>query len=138
MGELTGVGGLEKALIEGETAGWAAAGRDSEARNLSRWLRKQRDFALRLERAFALRPELRELPTAETVVCRCEDVMHGDLEECSSWREAKLHTRCGMGACQGRVCGGAAEYLYGWQSTGVRPPLYPAKISTLAAELDVT
>jgi len=93
-------------------------------------------FAQRMERAFALRPELRALPTPTTMVCRCEDVAHGALQGCTSAREAKLHTRCGMGACQGRVCGGATEFLYGWQHNGIRPPVYPARISTLAAERD--
>ena len=136
VGELTGLGGLEKALTEGEIAGWAAAGRESEARKLAGRLRRQREFALRMERAFAMRLELRALPTTETVVCRCEDVVHGDLERCASLREAKLHTRCGMGACQGRVCGAATEFVYGWQTTGIRPPLYPARTSTLAADQD--
>jgi len=87
-----------------------------------------------MDRAFALRSELRALAEAETIVCRCEDVTHAELEGRSSWREAKLHTRCGMGACQGRVCGGASEFLYGWQNTGARPPVYPATVATLAAE----
>jgi hypothetical protein len=42
-----------------------------------------------------------------------------------SWRSAKLHTRCGMGPCQGRVCGPAAEFLFGWKPESVRPPLFP-------------
>jgi len=137
VGELTGVGGLGKALVEGEIAGWAITGREPEARSRGRRLHRHREFAQRMERAFVLRPELRGLPAAESVVCRCEDVGHGDLKGCQSWREAKLHTRCGMGACQGRVCGTAAEFLYGWQQTGMRPPLLPARISTLAAEADV-
>jgi len=45
--------------------------------------------------------------------------------------------RCGMGACQGRVCGPAAEFLYGWERAGVRPPVLPARVSTLAAELEL-
>jgi len=134
VGELTGIGGLEKALVEGQIAGWASAERTIEARAL--FLKRQRlqQFAQRMDRAFALRSELRALAEAETIVCRCEDVTHAELEGRSSWREAKLHTRCGMGACQGRVCGGASEFLYGWQNTGARPPVYPATVATLAAE----
>jgi NADPH-dependent 2,4-dienoyl-CoA reductase/sulfur reductase-like enzyme len=138
VGELTGIGGLDKALIEGEIAGWAAAGRASEASKLVSRLRRVRDFSLRMERAFALRPELLTLPTPETIVCRCEDVAHGALKRCDSAREARLHTRCGMGACQGRICGAAAEFLYGWKQPSVRPPIFPARVSTLAAELDMT
>jgi len=136
VGELTGIGGLDKALAEGEIAGSEAAGLDSEARSAQRRLRPLRSFGLRMERAFALRPELAALPAADTVVCRCEDVVHGALQRCASAREAKLHTRCGMGACQGRICGTAAEFLYGWRQPSVRPPILPARIATLAAETE--
>jgi NADPH-dependent 2,4-dienoyl-CoA reductase/sulfur reductase-like enzyme len=136
VGELTGIGGLDKALLEGEIAGLDAAGRASEARQPLQRLHKVRDFSRRMERAFALRPELAALPAPETVVCRCEDVAHGALQGCASAREAKLHTRCGMGACQGRICGTAGEFLYGWEQQSVRPPILPARISTLANELD--
>jgi NADPH-dependent 2,4-dienoyl-CoA reductase/sulfur reductase-like enzyme len=136
VGELTGIGGLEKALVEGQIAGLAAAGRESTALALAPQRRRQQKFAMRLGRAFALREELRGLPTEQTIVCRCEDVTHNALAACASWREAKLHTRCGMGACQGRVCGAATEFLYGWKSADSRPPVYPVRVSTLAAETD--
>lgn len=134
IGELTGIGGIEKALLEGQIAGWAAAGRNAQALALKPARQHRQSFASRLERAFALRPELRQLSRADTLVCRCEDVAHSALEGCTSWRQAKLHTRCGMGACQGRVCGSATEFLFGWQHTGSRPPVFPAQVSTLAAE----
>jgi NADPH-dependent 2,4-dienoyl-CoA reductase/sulfur reductase-like enzyme len=137
VGELTGIGGLEKALVEGQIAGYAAAGRDAEARALAPRRKRLCRFAQRLDRAFALRPELRALATAETVVCRCEDVAHSALKGRASWRDAKLHARCGMGACQGRVCGAAAEFLFGWEVTGARPPVFPAPISALAADASV-
>ena len=136
VGELTGIGGLEKSLIEGQIAGLAAGGNESIAPDLIRLRGRQQDFAIQLDRAFALRADLRSLPADETVVCRCEDVRHNALANCGSWREAKLHTRCGMGPCQGRICGAATEFLYGWKPADARPPLYPARISTLAAEID--
>jgi D-hydroxyproline dehydrogenase subunit alpha len=136
VGESTGIGGLEKAVLEGQIAGWAAAGREAEARALAPRLRKLQRFAARLERAFALRSELRMLAEPETLVCRCEDVSHAALQDSASWREAKLHTRCGMGACQGRICGTAAEFLFGWECSAIRPPVFPAMVSTLAAEAE--
>jgi NADPH-dependent 2,4-dienoyl-CoA reductase/sulfur reductase-like enzyme len=136
VGELTGIGGMEKALLEGQIAGWAAAGRDREAQALAPRRRQFERFAMRMDRTFALRPELRALADAETLVCRCEDIPHAALKECGSWREAKLHTRCGMGACQGRICGTAAEFLFGWERVGMRAPVLPAKASTLAAEAE--
>ena len=133
-GELTGVGGLDKALIEGEIAGLACAGKD--ARHLYARRDGQRRFATALDAAFALRPELRKLADAQTIVCRCEDVRFGDLAECRTWRDAKLHTRCGMGACQGRVCASAVAFLFGWENDSVRPPLTPARMETLAGDAE--
>jgi hypothetical protein len=37
-----------------------------------------------------------------------------------------------MGPCQGRVCGSATEFLFGWGADSVRPPVFPARISSLA------
>jgi NADPH-dependent 2,4-dienoyl-CoA reductase/sulfur reductase-like enzyme len=136
VGELTGIGGMDKALVEGRIAGWAAAGREAEARALAPQQRRWQRFAAGMDRAFALRTELRSLAQAETLVCRCEDVSYAALTKCASWREAKLHTRCGMGACQGRVCGAAAAVLFGWEPVGARPPVFPAAVSTMAAKLD--
>ena len=136
IGELTGIGGLEKALLEGQIAGWAAAGREAEARALAPRLVPMRRFAQGLDRAFALRSELRGLPSSETIVCRCEDVAYGEVKECRSWREAKLHTRCGMGACQGRICGSATEFLFNWSRMDARPPILPAAVSVVAAKTD--
>jgi hypothetical protein len=87
-----------------------------------------------LGEAFAPRDELRALATPETIVCRCEDVTRSALERCEKSREAKLHTRCGMGPCQGRICGPATEFLYGWNAASARPPVFPALVSTLAGD----
>jgi hypothetical protein len=132
-GEPTGIGGLELSLIEGQIAGLAVAGRQLEARALFGERRKLTRFAARLAKACALRPELRNLPQDATLLCRCEDVPYGIVRQHRSWRSAKLHTRCGMGPCQGRICGAAAEFLLGWKADSVRPPIFPALISSLAA-----
>ena len=128
-GEVTGIGGVEKALAEGHWAGCAATGQVERLAGTA----PQTAFApfvRSLERHFALRPELRGLPEPQTTICRCEDVRHGDLGRYASWTQAKLQTRCGMGTCQGRVCGGAASVLYGWDSRSPRPPLMPTPIGT--------
>ncbi len=132
-GEPTGIGGLELSLLEGQIAGYAAAGRLDSARSLFANRNKMRPFAATLERAFALRPELKELPRPETLVCRCEDVSLSRLREHSSWRAAKLLTRCGMGPCQGRVCGPALEFLLEWRPESVRPPVFPVRVESLVA-----
>ena len=130
-GESTGIGGLELSIVEGEIAGLAVAANTDEARKLFPFRAKQRKFAELLNRTFALRDELKKLVQAETIVCRCEDVTYDRLREHSSWRAAKLQTRCGMGPCQGRVCGGAVEFLLGWRTESVRPPVLPVRVESL-------
>ena len=132
-GEATGVGGSERALVQGAIAGHAAVGKTDAARALRPELARWAGFAAALQRQFALAGGLRQLAAPDTLVCRCEDVSHGALAACSGWTEAKLHTRCGMGACQGRVCGAAAQFIFGWQPTAPRPPLSPVRVGTLAA-----
>jgi D-hydroxyproline dehydrogenase subunit alpha len=132
-GEPTGIGGLELSLIEGQIAGLVAAGQKQNAQALFRQRQHFSRFAVRLAKAFALRPELKSLPDDNTLLCRCEDVAYGALRKHHSWRAAKLHTRCGMGPCQGRVCGSAAQFLLGWNADSVRPPIFPATISCLAS-----
>ena len=131
-GETTGIGGLELSLVEGEIAGLVIAGKYDEARKLFPVRDKHRRFAARLNRTFALRDELKQLPAPETIVCRCEDVTFQKLKAHDSWRAAKLQTRCGMGPCQGRVCGGAVEFLFGWRAESVRPPVLPVRIESLS------
>lgn len=130
-GEPTGIGGVEASLVEGKIAGHAAVGNENEARRLLSERASTRRFAETLNSTFELRDELRSLPDDGTIVCRCEDVVFGRLGQLSSQREAKLQTRCGMGACQGRVCGAANEFLFGWQPDTVRPPLFPVKMENL-------
>jgi D-hydroxyproline dehydrogenase subunit alpha len=130
-GETTGIGGLELSLVEGEIAGLAAAGKHDAARELFSVRATQRKFADLLNRTFALRDELKYLSTPQTIVCRCEDVTLERLHGHTSWRAAKLQTRCGMGPCQGRVCGGAVEFLFGWRAESVRPPVLPVRIDSL-------
>jgi NADPH-dependent 2,4-dienoyl-CoA reductase/sulfur reductase-like enzyme len=133
-GEPTGIGGVDLALIEGQIAGLAATGRTSEARPLFSTREKFRRFARLLDDTFSLRSELRTLPSGDTLICRCEDVPYSRLREHTSWRAAKLHTRCGMGACQGRICGPATQFLFKWNPDSIRPPVFPARVEHLAAQ----
>ena len=107
-------------------------GEVEKAKELFAKRRSAQKFADALNVAFALRDELKHLPDAETIVCRCEDVRFESLQNCDSWREAKLQTRCGMGSCQGRVCGAAVEFLFDWKNESVRPPIAPVKLENLA------
>jgi NADPH-dependent 2,4-dienoyl-CoA reductase/sulfur reductase-like enzyme len=132
-GEPTGIGGVDLAIVEGQIAGFAATGREHQARRLFAARTRHSKFAAALETAFALRSELKRLAREDTFVCRCEDVRFDRLAQCGNWREAKLYTRCGMGPCQGRVCGAATEFLFGWSAESVRPPIFAARVESLMA-----
>ena len=131
-GEISGVGGVALAVVEGEVAGAAAAGVARIDPVLVRRRQALRVVARRMERAFALRQELRSLARDDTIICRCEDVRRAAIASLADSRQAKLYARAGMGACQGRVCGPALELLFGWQPGTVRSPLEPARLSTLS------
>ena len=130
-GECTGFGGSELALAEGEIAGYIAANNPEKAAKAiadrARWQR----FSRALHTTFALPDALKEVVTADTLLCRCEDVRCGDVQNAESWQAAKLASRCGMGACQGKTCATSARWLYGWPLPQPREPLSPARIDTL-------
>jgi NADPH-dependent 2,4-dienoyl-CoA reductase/sulfur reductase-like enzyme len=60
-----------------------------------------------------------------TLICRCEEVTAGQIREavklgCPGLNQLKAFTRCGMGPCQGRMCGpSAAEVMAG--ARGLHP-----------------
>jgi NADPH-dependent 2,4-dienoyl-CoA reductase/sulfur reductase-like enzyme len=132
-GECTGVGGAELAGVEGEIAGLAASGAAAVHAALDTQRARWRGFGRRVDAAFALRAAARTPPADATLLCRCEDVSIGEVREFANSRDAKLHTRCGMGACQGRICGAAASLYFGWEAAAPRPPFSPAQIGTLMA-----
>jgi NADPH-dependent 2,4-dienoyl-CoA reductase/sulfur reductase-like enzyme len=131
VGEPTGIAGAEAAVLGGAAAGLTLAGRPGRAGAARA---RELAFAQRLDETFALRAELAALADDDTIVCRCEDVTIGALRDCHGMREAKLATRAGMGACQGRVCGTALEHLRGWEPDRVRAPLVPVPVAALHAE----
>lgn len=95
------------------------------------------------------RPAMVEEIAKDTVICRCEDVRRGEIEAAISAgareiNQLKHFTRCGMGPCQGRMCGETAATLLArhvgsreaagyW--TG-RPPLRPVPLADLLGEFD--
>jgi len=134
-GEPTGVAGVDAATVQGRIAGLVAAGQTAAAARLYTQRDAEVTFGRAMTRAFALRPELLRLAEPDTIVCRCEDVRLGELEGKMTprrgWTDAKLQTRCGMGPCQGRICGPALEALFGWRNASVRPPIFPVPIAAL-------
>ncbi len=125
-GESTGVTGAQGATAEGTIAGLSAAlrhGRLStrEHAELSRTARTRRDRERRLAEALAAAYPARRgwigWLEDDTVVCRCEEVEFTTVRKAVTelaardLRSVKLTTRCGMGLCQGRMCGPAVSDL---------------------------
>jgi thioredoxin reductase len=119
-GELTGVGGAVLAAAEGALAGLATAvdlgtlGERGHAARAAAWAGvrdRYRRFADALAAVYPVRDGWRSWLSEDTVVCRCEEVPYGRLRTAveelgaTSLRTVKVTTRCGMGWCQGRVCG---------------------------------
>jgi NADPH-dependent 2,4-dienoyl-CoA reductase/sulfur reductase-like enzyme len=95
-------------------------------------------------------PEWLATPPDGTMVCRCEEVSAGRIREmaklgCVGPNQTKFFSRCGMGPCQGRVCGLAVTQLLAAelgrspQEVGayrIRSPLKPVPLRSIAALAD--
>ena len=157
-GDCGGIGGARVAESRGRLAALGAAA------DLGRIEPKKRyDLAVK-ERAImssheSVRPFLDALfmpreailsPADDVVACRCEIVTAGRIREavklgCLGPNQVKSFTRCGMGPCQGRLCGLtvtetiAAARKVSPQDVGayrVRSPLKPLRLAELAALAD--
>lgn len=115
-GETTGVAGAAAAAAGGALAGIGIAldlgliapdAAETAARQPRRDLAQHRAFAALLDDVADPSAYL-PAPSADTIICRCEDVdqasIAAQLAHCQSANAIKLATRCGMGACQGRNC----------------------------------
>jgi hypothetical protein len=76
-GEPTGIGGVDRALVEGQIAGFAATDQTERPEGFFSDKARALRFTQAMDNAFALRPELKELAMLDTIVCRCEDVTAG-------------------------------------------------------------
>lgn len=116
-GDGTGVEGSLVALDEGALAALGAARElgaitperaEREAQPLRHRLRQRRAFRRALARMHRVGPGIYELASAETVICRCEEISRAALEPAMAASAdpavVKGLTRAGMGLCQGRNC----------------------------------
>ncbi len=147
-GEITGIGGVDLSLAEGEIAGHYAAGSDRVPTAAIRRRRTFTGFAHRIEAAHGIQPGWPGWLTDSTLICRCEEVDFGAMRaaaiatESESLRSLKLSTRAGLGICQGRMCGRTTEQLLctlsphgaltDKTSTDRRPIASPLRIGELA------
>jgi hypothetical protein len=87
------------------------------------------------------------LPEGDTIVCRCEEVTASQVIEtaglgCPGPNQMKAFLRCGMGPCQGRLCGLTVTELIARtrgvspQDVGyyrIRPPVKPVTVDEIAS-----
>jgi len=156
-GDGAGIGGAESAALRGEIAALDAARRlgritiperDAQAAPI----RAQLERSLRGRRFLDLlyKPAMQFLapPVDETIICRCEEVTAGQVRDAAKRlgvtgpNQMKAFLRCGMGPCQGRLCGPTVVELIA-QARGttpaevgyyrLRPPVKPVTLAELAS-----
>jgi NADPH-dependent 2,4-dienoyl-CoA reductase/sulfur reductase-like enzyme len=151
-GEVAGIGGAYTALAEGWVAGLGAARalghkiREMSLLSAQRERTTRRKFGDLVNAVFAVKPGVFGLIADDTLVCRCEEVTAGEIRAAvAAWGASagavKGVTRCGMGYCQGRICGSLLEELTARAAgcaredvsgLSVRPPLKPVRVGELA------
>jgi NADPH-dependent 2,4-dienoyl-CoA reductase/sulfur reductase-like enzyme len=154
LGDCTGLGGARAALAEGTLVGLAAAvalghvapaDLEAEGGRARTDLCRHRHFQRALWALYAAPPYSTNLATPETLICRCEEVTFGQIEEALSERVSligavKRRTRVGMGRCQGRYCAPLLDALLAERSgrpreefSGFAPrvPIRPVAIDDL-------
>ncbi|RPI41691.1 MAG: FAD/NAD(P)-binding oxidoreductase, partial [Betaproteobacteria bacterium] len=159
-GDAGGIVGAEGAAEMGRIAAFGAAS-DLGRIGAGDCEERAREARKRLDRLRAARPFLDALyrphrrwiapPDPDTIVCRCEEVRAGEIrrlvteQNCPGPNQMKAFVRCGMGPCQGRLCGlTAVELIAECRGVAVeeigyyriRPPVKPVTLGDLAA-LDV-
>ncbi|MGD9614971.1 MAG: NAD(P)/FAD-dependent oxidoreductase [Alphaproteobacteria bacterium] len=151
-GDAAGIEGAAAAVPSGRLAALDAAhllGRIGEAERDGRAVPLRADLA----RARAIRPFLDTLyrpsdqvlcPADDVIVCRCEEVTAGQIRRAvrlgaQGPNQVKAFIRCGMGPCQGRICGPVASVIIARardvpiEEVGTYRPRAPYKPITLGA-----
>jgi NADPH-dependent 2,4-dienoyl-CoA reductase/sulfur reductase-like enzyme len=155
-GDGRGIGGALAAVLQGQLA---ALGVVCALGRLPVDERDRRAAPLRTELAAHLRvrpfldalyrPKTQNrIPADDVLVCRCEEVTAGTLRDhvklgCTGPNQAKSFGRCGMGPCQGRLCGlTVTEVIADARQVSpdevgyyrIRPPIKPITLGELARE----
>ena len=149
-GDGAGIGGATMAEIQGRLAGLHAAlslGRISRSdydRRATPWATSRdrvQGYVDRLNRIFTPRDGIYGLMDDDTIVCRCEGVTAGCINEHIDRGRRSLvqlkPSRLAMGPCQGRVCESIAVEMLRLKGVspdnieplGLRPPLSPIPLA---------
>jgi NADPH-dependent 2,4-dienoyl-CoA reductase/sulfur reductase-like enzyme len=155
-GDGAGIGGAQAAAVQGQLAALGIAVRLEKLSDAQRAFRAEALHA-RLASNLRIRPfldalyqpkEANRIPADDVMVCRCEEVTAGELRGfvalgCTGPNQAKSFGRCGMGPCQGRMCGltvteviakarGVSASEVGYYR--IRPPIKPITLGELAGD----
>ena len=117
-GDGGGIAGAEAAAPSGQLAALDAASfldkidpaeRDRRAAPIRRALRRELAIRPFLDALYRPAPPVL-VPPDEVIACRCEEVTVAQIRQAARLgaqgpNQAKAFTRCGMGPCQGRICG---------------------------------
>jgi len=118
-GDGAGIAGADAAILSGRLAALDAAAilgridegeRDRRAAPIRAGLSREQAIRPFLDALFRPAPSVLAPAEDDTIVCRCEEVTAGQIRRAVRLgapgpNQLKAFTRCGMGPCQGRVCG---------------------------------
>jgi NADPH-dependent 2,4-dienoyl-CoA reductase/sulfur reductase-like enzyme len=118
-GDGGGISGAEAAVLSGRLAAldaamWlghiGAAERDRRAAPIRSTLDHERAARRFLDQLYRPAPSVLVPVEDEVIACRCEEVSVGQIRRAARLgaqgpNQIKAFTRCGMGPCQGRICG---------------------------------
>jgi thioredoxin reductase/bacterioferritin-associated ferredoxin len=150
-GDGAGIGGAVSAALRGKLAALRIAektGKDTRSAQRAILAKLAQDAAIRpfLETLYAPSAE-NMVPADDVMVCRCEEITAGQIRHAVDLgapgpNQVKSYLRCGMGPCQGRMCGTAAAAIIAEHRQKdideidyyrIRPPLKPLALSELAS-----
>ena len=154
-GDNAGILGAKSAVLSGEITGCAIVEKLGFIKESARDLIIE-EAKLRRFMENGVRPMLEALYPApdwissaenETIICRCEEVLAGDLRKivadgCPGPNQAKAFLRCGMGTCHGRMCASTVTEIIAKElkrppnmvgSYNIRPPIKPISLGELAS-----
>lgn len=148
IGDCAGINGAINAELEGDLL--AARLLNDSIKNIAKKVKDRlHENAIRpvLEAMFKPPENWLAQQSPETIICRCESVSLKKIIEAmtngaQTANHLKTFTRCGMGSCQGRMCGTAVSQILAAQSkktldqTGyyrIRTPINPITLGDLGA-----
>ena len=151
-GDGAGIAGGTAAAERGRVAAIAAVralrpdAKVPDSQNVRQRLQREEMGRAFLDELYRPVDELRR-PEGDTIACRCEEVTARQIRDtarmgCEGPNQMKAFLRCGMGPCQGRLCGLTVTELIAEQRKStpaevgyyrLRPPVKPITLAELAS-----